>query len=65
MKWMSYVDSYAIKSENLSITFLPPHPLLLPRCGEGKDKGEIPNMFGYFFVQYLVVFKMSSIFLAN
>ncbi|OGP92706.1 MAG: hypothetical protein A2156_11715 [Deltaproteobacteria bacterium RBG_16_48_10] len=44
----SYLDSYTIKSENLPLTFLPPHPGL-PLRGEGKGEGKISNIFGYDF----------------
>jgi hypothetical protein len=35
-----------IKSENLSLTFNPPHPLPLPGGERGRVKGEISNIFG-------------------
>jgi hypothetical protein len=34
-----------IKSENLSLTFNPPHPLPLPAGERGRVRGEISNIF--------------------
>jgi hypothetical protein len=40
------IDSYMVKSENLSLTLMAPLTLPLSPRGEGRVRGEISNIFG-------------------
>jgi hypothetical protein len=43
---MIRIDSYILKSENLSLTLMSPLTPPSPLRGEGKGEGKISNIFG-------------------